>query len=218
MSGDDRRARILDTAAALFADKGFAGSTREIAAAMGVTQALLYRYFPSKQALFDAVLEARFGGRWQQAWSEALEDRSEPLDTRLIRFYEAYRGRSDAVSMRLWVRAGLDGQQATGRFGAQRTRRVFAPIVRELRHAAGLPDFGARGLMRGERELAMALHASVVFLGIRRHVYGMPMPDDVSDLIGLYVRAWLPGALLQLEALHGPDADPMLTVRVAFPR
>jgi len=120
------------------------------------------------------------------------------------------------VSMRLWVRAGLDGKQVAGRFGAQRTRRVFAPVIRELRHDAGLPELAARGMMRGEREIAMALHASVIFLGIRKHVYQMPMPDDVSDLIALYVRAWLPGAIEQLIALHQPGADSALTVRVAF--
>lgn len=218
ISGDERRASIVEAAAKLFSERGFAGSTREIAAAIGVTQALLYRYFPSKQVLFDAVMSTRFEARWKREWDEWLEDRGEPLERRLTRFYEAYRGRSDAVNMRLWVRAGLDGRQVPGRFGGQRTRRVFAPIVRELRHEAGLPDLAACGLMRGEREIVMALHASVIFLGIRRHVYQMPMPEDVSDLVALYVRTWLPGAIAQVTLLHRSGADPALVVRVAFAR
>ncbi len=50
------RERILDTAEALFARRGYrAVSVRDIAAACGVTNAALYYYFPSKGALFREV-------------------------------------------------------------------------------------------------------------------------------------------------------------------
>lgn len=54
----DRRSSILEAATTAFAAKGFDGArTLEIAEAAGVSEALLYRHFPSKQALYDAVLE-----------------------------------------------------------------------------------------------------------------------------------------------------------------
>lgn len=54
----DRRRSILDSATAAFAARGFDGArTREIAAAAGISEALLYQHFPSKQALHEAVLE-----------------------------------------------------------------------------------------------------------------------------------------------------------------
>jgi TetR/AcrR family transcriptional regulator len=50
--------RILDAAEALFAQRGFAGvSVREIAGQVGLNQASIYNHFPSKQALYEAVLE-----------------------------------------------------------------------------------------------------------------------------------------------------------------
>lgn len=50
--------RILDAAEALFAERGFAGvSVREIAGRVGLNQASIYNHFPSKQALYEAVLE-----------------------------------------------------------------------------------------------------------------------------------------------------------------
>ena len=54
-----RRAAILAAAFAEFAAKGFRGATiKSIAQAAGVqSPALLYWYFPSKEALFQAVLE-----------------------------------------------------------------------------------------------------------------------------------------------------------------
>src|SRR5215207_10741354 len=52
----DTRAGILDAALDLFARQGFAGtSVREIARAAGLSDGGLYRHFPSKQAVFDAL-------------------------------------------------------------------------------------------------------------------------------------------------------------------
>ncbi len=60
MSGADRRAAILDTAISLFADRGFRGvTTREIAAAVGVTEPVLYQHFPSKRDLYAAIIERK---------------------------------------------------------------------------------------------------------------------------------------------------------------
>lgn len=54
----ETRDRILDEAEALFAGKGFAGtSVRDIAGQVGVTPASLYNHFSGKGALYEAVLE-----------------------------------------------------------------------------------------------------------------------------------------------------------------
>jgi AcrR family transcriptional regulator len=54
----DRRTSILEAATLAFAARGFDGArTLEIAESAGVSEALLYRHFPSKQSLYDAVLE-----------------------------------------------------------------------------------------------------------------------------------------------------------------
>lgn len=55
---DQTRARILDAALQAFSESGLAGArTEQIATAAGVNKALLYYYFQSKQALYDAALE-----------------------------------------------------------------------------------------------------------------------------------------------------------------
>lgn len=52
------RARILDAAEALFAERGFDGaSMRDLATAAGLQPASLYNHFPGKHALYEAVLE-----------------------------------------------------------------------------------------------------------------------------------------------------------------
>ena len=61
ISGEDRRARIIDVALTLFAQKGFAGtSTREIAEAAGISEPLIFQHFKTKDGLIRAALAALF--------------------------------------------------------------------------------------------------------------------------------------------------------------
>lgn len=60
LTGPQRRSAILDAAIDLFASRGFQGTTtREIAAAVGVTEPVLYQHFRTKRALYDAIIEAK---------------------------------------------------------------------------------------------------------------------------------------------------------------
>src|SRR5262252_9133969 len=69
MSGTDRRHQLLDTALEIFARKGFEGTTtKEVAAAAGVTEAIIFRHFPTKQALYTAVLDHHVESSEVQDW------------------------------------------------------------------------------------------------------------------------------------------------------
>jgi AcrR family transcriptional regulator len=60
LTAADRREQILAVAANLFARQGFKGTTtKEVAANAGVTEALIFRHFPSKEELYWAVIEAK---------------------------------------------------------------------------------------------------------------------------------------------------------------
>ena len=70
-----RRERILDAALQVFGSKGFdAATTRDLAAAAGVTSGLLYHYFANKEALLVAVIVERgFAAELRQLLSDAGE-------------------------------------------------------------------------------------------------------------------------------------------------
>jgi AcrR family transcriptional regulator len=56
LTGQERRAAIIKAVRRVFADKGFDGTTtRELADAAGVSEALLFKHFPNKEALFSAI-------------------------------------------------------------------------------------------------------------------------------------------------------------------
>lgn len=56
----ERRASIVDAAVELFSKRGFrATTTRELAAACGVSEPVLYQHFETKRALYDAILESQ---------------------------------------------------------------------------------------------------------------------------------------------------------------
>ena len=70
VSAQDRAERILVEATRLFTENGYAGTRMsDIAAAIGVTKPIVYRYFDSKQVLFEAlvrrVLAAQIEGACQ---------------------------------------------------------------------------------------------------------------------------------------------------------
>src|SRR5262245_49153607 len=56
LSAEERRAAILRAVRRVFADKGFDGTTtRELAEAARVSEGLLFKHFPNKEALFTAM-------------------------------------------------------------------------------------------------------------------------------------------------------------------
>jgi AcrR family transcriptional regulator len=57
---EDRKEQILDAAIRVFAQKGFTRATnKDIAREAGITPGLIYYYFESKEAVFQAIIEQR---------------------------------------------------------------------------------------------------------------------------------------------------------------
>ena len=79
LTGPEREKHIAQEAVKYFAEVGFVGDTRELAQRLGVTQSLLYKYFPSKEALINRVYEEVYLGRWNPFWESVVKDRTIPL-------------------------------------------------------------------------------------------------------------------------------------------
>jgi AcrR family transcriptional regulator len=193
--------RIFEAARRLFAERGFDTSLAEIGRAARVSPETLRRCVKGKRQLQERVIKDLFGGRWKAEWDALLRDRRLPLERRLVRFYSEYRGNIDRTGARLWARAGLMGLHASGNFSATLEERILKPLVRELRHAAGLRGREARAVSKREIELAQMLHGAIAFPHQRSHVYGMRVYGRLPELADLMVRVWLPGAKAEIRRL-----------------
>jgi len=61
LSGEERKAQIIDSALTLFAQKGFASTrTKEIASAAGISETLIFQHFKTKEDLIAAALAVLF--------------------------------------------------------------------------------------------------------------------------------------------------------------
>ncbi len=58
MAAEDRKLQILRVAVSLFSQRGFGGTTtKEIAQAAGVSEAMVFRHYATKQELYKAILD-----------------------------------------------------------------------------------------------------------------------------------------------------------------
>lgn len=140
----ERRAQLLETALPVFARCGYVGTgTRDLARAAGVTEPVIYRHFPSKAALFCALvdeaqarlvagLEAAMGG------VKGAAARLEALAAGLPALLETYRDELRVLNAAALVHEDADILAAAG--GA--LRRIGLALAAAFRGA---------GLRRGVR-------------------------------------------------------------------
>ena len=80
MPASRRREQLLDCAADLFAEMGYArATTAQLAKAAGVTEPIIYRHFDSKRDLFAALIE-RAGRETIELWEQDLSDAKDPAE------------------------------------------------------------------------------------------------------------------------------------------
>jgi AcrR family transcriptional regulator len=169
-AGDDARARILEAAFELIADKGYRGtSIAQVAARAGISQSGLLHHFPTKEAMLIAVLQYRF-----------------ELDSDLFE-------RNDAV-LSGW--AAFDGGVELARRNADRPEmvRMFVTLCAEAMD----PDHPAHQWIQNhyrmiERQLTEAVEAGIADGSMRPDIPTSTLVHlTISIMDGLQLQ-WLAG-------------------------
>ena len=195
LSGPQREEHITQEAIKFFAEVGFGGDTRELAKRLGVTQSLLYKYFPNKEALINRVFEVVYMGRWSPFWESVIQDRTLPLSERLTRLYTEY---AKAALTRDWVRifmfSGLRGEDINRKYLAILRKRILEPIAIELRHEMGLPSIEELPLLSSEVELVWSIHSRVFYFGQRQWIFDIPVEDDLNEMLSITIEHFMAGA------------------------
>jgi TetR/AcrR family transcriptional regulator len=118
-SAAQRRTQILDVAMRLFARQGFQGTTtREIAEAARVNEAIIFRHFPSKDDLYWAVIEHKIeSGNGHERLRERLESTAGDVEVfAAIAQQILERQAKDTTMSRLLLFSGLENHRLSQRF------------------------------------------------------------------------------------------------------
>ena len=199
----DRQHMILEGAISYFAEFGFDGRTRELAQHLGISQALLFRYFPSKAALIDRVYDVVFLNRWSSTWEDVIVDRAQPLASRLKAFYKDYNRSIDRYEViRISLFSALRGESISERYFTRIRDRLIQPIVLEFRHALALPPARELPISAYEEELVFSLHAMIIYAIMRKHVFHLGSVQDPDFMIDLYVDGFMAGAREAFARVH----------------
>ncbi len=192
LSPDERRREFVAKATEFFSEEGFGGGTRALARRLGVTQPLLYRYFPSKDDLIKEVYRTVYLDPLETGWERLLTDRSRPLRDRLLEFYRTY---TDAIFTRKWLRiylySGLKGLDINRWYVGMVKDKILTRIIRECRHEVGLAVQNKPS--SAELELAWVFHGGIFYYGVRKYIYESPVLEDKERIIGDALDVFLAG-------------------------
>ena len=191
MSPDVRRRQILEKAADFFAEYGLTAQTRPLAAACGISQRLLYRYFPTKEALLDEVYRSTIVGPFKAVWFAELVDRQVPLERRLFRFYCDYFA---TIFTRRWLRLFMYSSLAdvgmAPNYTSAMVLQLLETIIAEVGHEQKIAIPADKDL---QHEIAWTLHGALSHYAIRRHLYGFAQPVAEERVIAIHVAQFLGG-------------------------
>jgi AcrR family transcriptional regulator len=201
LSVEEREKQILSSAIEFFSEHGLDGQMRVLAQNIGITHALLYHYFPTKQALLERVYYELFEGRWKPEWAQLLDDPNLDVEEKLTSFYCDYQATiltRDFV--RIFIFSGLSDHYITDRFFALLRERLFPRVVRETRKYRGVTS-RAKPTAR-ELELLMGLHGGIFYTGVRRWIYGQAVhSEEATEYDEGYIRDRVRSYLLSAPAI-----------------
>ena len=171
MPADRRREQILQTAVNLFSQRGFKGTTtNEIAKAAGVSEAIIFRHFATKDELYGAILHSKScnDGLHRYPWesNEVLQEALRQKDDFGVFYNLALQAmnnhQKDEGFMRLLFYSALEEHELAERFFGEFISQVYGFIgeyVRERQADGAMRDINPAVVVRAF--LGMLIHHSL---------------------------------------------------------
>jgi AcrR family transcriptional regulator len=168
MAGEERRLQILCIAVRLFSQRGFRGTTtKEIAQAAGVSEAMVFRHFATKQELYAAILDhkACAGGQMQDP-REMLADAVRLKNDRAVFETLAYKAlqhhEQDPEFQRLLLHSALEEHQLAQMFWERTVLQIYdflGSYIRERQQDGVFREVNPHTVVRAL--LGMIIHHSL---------------------------------------------------------
>jgi AcrR family transcriptional regulator len=196
MPAENRRRQIVAIAAELFSKKGFSGTTtKEIADQAGVSEAIIFRHFPSKEVLYAAILDYKTRETAQHLRSHLREAANRKDDVAFfgsLAYSALELHRKDPTLMRLLLYSALEGHELSEIFFASTAQETRSFVRRYIKQRA------ADGAFReiDPNVAARAFVGAVIFHAQTRALF---KTDDVRissrQIADRFVDLFLAGAL-----------------------
>jgi AcrR family transcriptional regulator len=138
MAGQERRLQILRVAMRLFSQRGFRGTTtKEIALAAGVSEAMVFRHFATKEALYSAILDQKACLHDEmdplQIVGEAVKQKDDAGVFEGIALNALTQHESDPEFQRLLLHSALEEHELAQMFWEKFVRRVYQTLGNYIR-------------------------------------------------------------------------------------
>ncbi len=138
MTAEDRRQQILDVAIRLFSQKGFRGTTtKEIALAAGVNEAIIFRHFATKRELYSAIIDQKACSmNMENVDAEIAKAFAQGNDRKVFETIATHiltRHEEDETFMRLMFYSALEGHELSDLFFRNYVSERFARLVSHIK-------------------------------------------------------------------------------------
>ena len=179
----ERREALVEAAAETFAEHGFHGTpTTEVAKAAGISQAYLFRLFPTKTELYVAAV-GRCYERLGEAMRAAAEDEQAPGETVLERMGHAY---VELLRDQTILRGTLQAFAAASGEDEQirdAVRKGYGELVEQIQRLSGaegeeLRAFVAKGMLM---TVLAGMDAPAIDAPWARELCGAPESADAGE-------------------------------------
>ncbi len=189
-SSRERQASLIAAAASLFAAKGFKGTTtKEIARAAGVSEALVFKYFPNKRALYAAILAEKASlSELLEAVEEAARKRD---DVRVFTLIAGYRIRpgTDPTLMRLLLFSALEGHELSDMFFRKHHRVFYDYLAGYIKQRIRDGEFRSVDPLLAAR----AFIGMIVYHRLLHELFHVPVQHPHDEIVSTYVTLFLDG-------------------------
>jgi AcrR family transcriptional regulator len=188
----DRQASLIVAAASLFAAKGFNGTTtKEIAKAAGVSEALVFKYFPTKRMLYGAILAEKVTIDQLLEPMEAAAKKHD--DHRVFTMIARYRIRPgvDSTFLRLLLFSALEGHELSEMFFGRHHKVFYDHLAAYIR--TRIEDGAFRPvdpLLAARAFIGMIVHHRLL-----HEIFRVPMQQSHQDTVSTYVDLFLAGLI-----------------------
>ncbi len=189
LSAVQRRQQIIDTAAELFSQKGFRGTTtREIARSVGASEATVFKHFATKEALYDAIIDAKTRtGQMLEALTPAANARNDEAFLTSLACWMITRTTADPMMMRLLFFSALEGHALSERFFQSRFKSVDKFVADYVASRIADGAFRAMDPMQAALNFIGMVSYHILLGELFRQPSHLQADRAVAEIVGLFL-------------------------------